>query len=163
MGWPLKYMGEMLPDYDEDKLEPGQVYSFDREKFKGKGEHEGYYMWPAQLAKHTSAYYQQNNAHRLPLVLVIPTGGLFFIDGMCYSNDEYERQKAAGVENPQGYYGGWTVTGDIEQGTLTVSPSINIGSTYHGWVTNNVMTDDCEGRTYSPDGKILTGPNAHKQ
>lgn len=47
-------------------------------------------------------------------------------------------------EGPAGE--GWTVTGDAPM--ITVSPSINVVGSYHGWIQNGVITDDCEGRKY---------------
>lgn len=45
---------------------------------------------------------------------------------------------------------GWMVTGAESAETLTARPSIDINSglRYHGWLTNGVLTDDCEGRTF---------------
>lgn len=44
--------------------------------------------------------------------------------------------------------GGWTVTGKPEDGTLTVSPSINAVGTYHGWIQHGQVSDDVEGRHF---------------
>lgn len=41
---------------------------------------------------------------------------------------------------------GWKVEGDVPN--VTISPSINCTGTYHGWVKDGVLTDDCEGRQY---------------
>lgn len=47
---------------------------------------------------------------------------------------------------------GWQVSGEAPN--LTLSPSVNmIGGnhrqgSYHGWIKNGVISDDCEGRTY---------------
>ncbi len=45
----------------------------------------------------------------------------------------------------------WTVTGEAPM--LTARPSINcltdeVGIGYHGWLTDGVLSDDLEGRTY---------------
>lgn len=42
---------------------------------------------------------------------------------------------------------GWSLTGDRPE-NLTASPSINAVGSYHGWLQNGVLSDDCEGRTY---------------
>jgi hypothetical protein len=47
----------------------------------------------------------------------------------------------------------WTVTGEIPN--VTATPSVNCVGTYHGWVTNGVVTDDCEGRKFDDFGKLL--------
>lgn len=70
---------------------------------------------------------------RDPLVVRLPGGTDFCVDGPTFS---------AGQRGS----GGWTVTG--EPTAITLSPSINIGGSYHGWIQNGVITDDCEGRTF---------------
>lgn len=47
-------------------------------------------------------------------------------------------------EGPDG--AGWDVTGEAPN--ITVNPSINIIGSYHGWIRNGVITDDCEGRKF---------------
>lgn len=48
----------------------------------------------------------------------------------------------------------WDVNG--EPPNVTVSPSINLLGVWHGWIRNGVITDDCEGRRYDADGRLLT-------
>lgn len=88
-------------------------------------------------SKHLSEYYKENNSHRRPLFVILPGNTPFCIDGQCRSGE-------------RGFYGGWTVTG-VEP-NITVQPSINLGGTYHGWLQNGVISDDCEGRQYAADG-----------
>jgi hypothetical protein len=45
---------------------------------------------------------------------------------------------------------GWVVTGSLEEGNLTASPSIAHGKWYHGFLQNGILTEDVEGRTF-PD------------
>lgn len=45
----------------------------------------------------------------------------------------------------------WHVSGAIPN--VTATPSINCGKTYHGFVTNGVVTDDCEGRKFDDFGR----------
>ena len=40
----------------------------------------------------------------------------------------------------------WTRTGEAPN--VTVTPSINNVGRYHGWLTNGVLTDNCEGRKF---------------
>lgn len=47
----------------------------------------------------------------------------------------------------------WKVTGEPPE--LTATPSINLVGRYHGWVTNGVVTDDCEGRKFDDFGKKI--------
>lgn len=143
MSWPLVYKGELNPDWEFEDLSIGEVYSVDPEKFRTE---DGYFKLPAQYTKHLSDYYHQNNSHRLPLFVVVPTLYLFCLDGQCHSSE-------------RGYYGGWTITGTTESVdgrpmTLTCSPSINIGGTYHGWLGNGILSDDCEGRKYDEHGDL---------
>lgn len=101
--------------------------------------------WPWFLAsdERISDYYFQNNSNRRPLFVKLPSssgsgpvnGELFCIDGKCWNETEM--------------YGGWTVTGEAPN--ITVSPSIKIGSFgYHGFLQNGVIYGDCEGRTFNP-------------
>lgn len=41
---------------------------------------------------------------------------------------------------------GWTVTGELPN--ITVRASVHQIGRYHGWVTDGVLSDDLEGRTY---------------
>lgn len=41
---------------------------------------------------------------------------------------------------------GWTTTGELPN--ITVHPSVHQIGRYHGFVTDGVLTDDLEGRTY---------------
>lgn len=65
---------------------------------------------------------------RMPLIVRLPGGTDFCVDG------------------PASGGGGWNVTG--EPPAVTLTPSINVVGSYHGWITNGVITDDCEGRTF---------------
>ena len=86
--------------------------------------------------EYLSEYYHANNSHRLPLFLVLPNNDLFCVDGQYWSRGHH--------------YGGWQVSG--EPPLITVSPSINIVGSYHGFVQNGVISEDCEGRTYDIGG-----------
>lgn len=92
---------------------------------------------------HLSDHYKIYNSHRPPLFVMLPGNVLFCIDGQCQSNGQF--------------YGGWTVTGDASN--ITVSPSINMGSTYHGFLQNGVISDDVEGRKYGEDGYRIRDQN----
>jgi len=94
-------------------------------------------MWfldvPAEELKerHLSDQYFATNAGRQPLVVLLPgrtpdRKTYFLIDGKCYS--------AA-----RGYYDGWRVSG--RPPLITVEPSINIESSYHGFLRNGVISD----------------------
>lgn len=62
------------------------------------------------------------------LVLALPDGGQWTIDG------------------PSSNGPGWTRTGEPPH--ITTRPSI-LSTRYHGWLTDGVLSDDLEGRTYA--------------
>ncbi len=96
--------------------------------------------WPGELAP----LYYASNAHRPPICVVLPGFAWWVVDS--YSS-----------RDTRGGPGGWTVTGDIQPGTptLTCSPSIDYGKRYHGYVQGGAITDDCEGRKFAADGSSL--------
>lgn len=83
-------------------------------------------------------YLEQWAERRPPIVVRLPPG-------FGFSPDEKYRGLEWG-DNPERE--GWTVEGSIEDGTITVSPSINIVGTYHGSLARGVLSEDVEGRTY---------------
>ena len=79
----------------------------------------------------STTYINERMAHRAPLMVRLPGGIDFCLDS---------RADCPGGEV------GWTVTGEPPH--ITVSPSINVMRTYHGFIRQGVITDDCEGRTF---------------
>lgn len=112
-------------EHDYDDLPVGTMFALP------DGAHDG---WPWYCAKeeNLSDYYRQHNSGRRPLFVILPGRHLFLIDGKCCSDGKR--------------YGGWMVSGVAP--LITVSPSINIGDSYHGWLQNGVISDDCEGRRF---------------
>lgn len=88
-------------------------------------------MWPADENWRAlpSTEYRADAEGKRPMLWVMLPSGPFCID-----------QRSSRSE------AGWKVTGDAPQVTLT--PSINVMGAYHGWITDGVITDDCEGRTF---------------
>jgi hypothetical protein len=78
-------------------------------------------------------FYRDHAGRRAALWVALPNGTDFCLDA-CTS---------AGLASGDG----WTVIG--EPPTITVSPSINCIGSYHGWLQNGVLSEDCEGRTFS--------------
>lgn len=78
-----------------------------------------------------SAEYLRDHADRAPLCVCLPDGTPFLVD-----------MPFGGV--PHGP--GWSVTGEAP--ALTLSPSINIVGSYHGWLTGGVLSDDLAGRSW---------------
>jgi hypothetical protein len=94
-------------------------------------------LWAA--GKVLSEHYWQHNSHRLPLLVWLPGLELFCVDGMTMNKGRRS--------------GGWQVTGTAP--LITVAPSINCVGRYHGHLQAGVITDDCEGRRYGADGRLL--------
>lgn len=145
MSWTCRLI-EFTPDLDENTLKIGDMFFASSAVLDPSKEAEDALDWPDWVAAHfkLSDYYKQNNSSRLPLLVWLPGRVLFSIDGKCFSG-------------AQGYYGGWTVSGAPPN--ITVQPSINIGGTYHGWLQNGVLSDDCEGRKYDDLGRVLRVPH----
>lgn len=78
-------------------------------------------------------YFATHAAHRQPLVVELPSGH-FCIDSSYIKK---------GVPQDSG----WAVTGDPPNVTLT--PSVNIEGSYHGFITNGVISDDVEQRQFN--------------
>ena len=79
-------------------------------------------------------YRREFGGKRPPLVVRLPCGYDFCID--------FRARRDGGA-----YGDGWAVSGTPPQ--ITLSPSINIVGSYHGWIRDGVITDDCEGRTFA--------------
>ena len=75
--------------------------------------------------RHLTAQYFAQNAHRKPLVVLLPGKIYFLIDGQCFGE--------------KGYYDAWKVTGAPPN--ISVHPSINVVGRYHGFLTNGVIGD----------------------
>lgn len=86
--------------------------------------------------RNLSDFYYANNKHRRPIIVVLPGPTLFCIDSKCWTSGNY--------------YGGWTVAGEAPN--ITITPSINIGGTYHGFLQNGIITDDVDGRVFDELG-----------
>jgi hypothetical protein len=91
--------------------------------------------WRRESGFVSQEYRRDWEGKREPIVVKLAPGGPsddWCIDG-CASNA------------PDGH--GWVVTGTLEGGDLTASPSIAAGG-YHGWLRGGLLTEDCEGRTF---------------
>jgi len=94
-------------------------------------------QWPWYLASPENI--ADHNRDQTPIFVILPSRTLFLIHGTCWQGTRR--------------YGGWGVSGEVPN--LTVTPSINIGGFYHGWLTNGLISDDCEGRKYDAEGNLL--------
>lgn len=82
------------------------------------------------------------HATRRQLVVCLPGPTHFAVYGPTWTKD------GAGPH-------GWNVVGDPPN--LTITPSINCSGVYHGYITNGVITDDCEGRKFNDQGRRTQG------
>jgi len=133
MPWNLR----LIPWVDgltHNDLVPGDCFFFDPTWPSTDGNY-----WVHHNVEHLSEQYHRDNHWRLPLVVTMVSRTLFCVDSQCWSD--------------RAYYGGWTVHG--EPPFITVSPSINIGGVYHGFIVNGVLGDDVDGRKFDPQGKRL--------
>ena len=86
-------------------------------------------------------WYPQKGTDGIALCVVLPgKGGAFIpwhVDGRAGNQPDLSKP-------------GWTRTGDPKANPPTVSatPSILVGGTYHGYLTNGVLTDDLDGNTF---------------
>jgi hypothetical protein len=86
-------------------------------------------------------YFSEHAANRAPLVVILPDGTPFCVDTRAFGRIN---PNAEGAEQ-FGYYGdGWAVTGEPPR--ITVSPSVNIVGSYHGFIRDGEITDDIDGR-----------------
>lgn len=84
-------------------------------------------------------FYHERNSFRPPLYVTLPcshdpNGQPFLVDAFTYSDGKN------GAD-------GWKVYGVPP--AITVEPSINMVGIYHGYIRDGVITDDCEGRTFT--------------
>jgi hypothetical protein len=114
--------------------------SYEAAKRAGGGSVQVGASWPSKdYDQHQNGlsrkYLALPEPRRKPIIVVLPGQNWFCVDSAAY-------------DEARGYHGeGWDVSG--EPPNLTVSPSINIVGHYHGYITNGVITDDCDGRTFS--------------
>lgn len=81
----------------------------------------------------SAEYVSDAEGKRAPIIVCIPDGNggvLKFCPDMRANGDAQ----------------GWRVTGELPN--ITITPSINAEGIYHGFVTEGVLSDDVEGRTF---------------
>lgn len=132
MSWPLRFRSDPEPWKDAQIGDCWYMPEHARSFFI---EHQASQQYRHQLAvaKLTDA-----EPFRPPIVVQLPPGFPFFPDEFYGRPDNTERN-------------GWTVTGSIEDGSLVVSPSVNVIGTYHGWINGGVVSDDVEGRLFQEE------------
>lgn len=104
-------------------------------------------MWPdpgwAKSNIISEKYKRDSADKRPPLMIILPS--IHYKDG-----DRFLIDRAAS-DDPEKK--GWDVTivGELKNGetpNITLSPSINCVGSYHGYIRNGEITDDCDGRRY---------------
>jgi hypothetical protein len=99
--------------------------------------------WCRDYARAVGLRYLREHRHvRPPMFVKLPDGTEFCID-FCSSR-----------EIGTGRGEGWGCRG--EPPAITLSPSINIIGSYHGWIQAGVISDDCEGRQF-PNARGFPG------
>lgn len=71
-----------------------------------------------------SSYYARNNSGREPLMVVLPSGDWWMLDGMACSDGKTHGD-------------GWKVAGTPPR--ITVKPSINLVGRWHGFLQDGVL------------------------
>lgn len=94
-----------------------------------------------QLSRHYDATWR---AKRCPIVVILPDLPNAYGPRIYWFCVDWAYH---GDPNPQ--RNGWIVTGSLEDGDLTLTPSVNLVGSYHGFIKNGVIGDDVEGRTYA--------------
>jgi hypothetical protein len=89
-------------------------------------------------------YFEKHYGKRAPLWVVLPDKTYFCVDSRVVSSSKVGDH-------------GWTVEGEPWHGNLTVSPSINIVGSYHGFIKNNEIGDDVDGRKF-PFAEVPDAP-----
>lgn len=86
----------------------------------------------------SQVYWRDHSPNRPPIVVRLPGPVDFCLDSLAWKI----------VDGRSRYYGdGWNVAGVPPM--LTISPSINIVGTYHGFLKDGIILDDVEGRRFS--------------
>lgn len=149
MSWKCRLI-EYTKECNGQTLEVGNMFYFKppaNYKADFHDDDDGWY-WPHFYAHEDklSDYYKQHNSGRPPLLVFLPGRSLFCVDGACWR-----------TPTPGGkieYYGGWQVIGEAP--LITLAPSINLVGSYHGFLQNGVISDDCEGRRFDQFGKLVS-------
>lgn len=107
-----------------------------------------------RMEKLSGKYWAQHARRRAPLVVRLPGPCDFAVDTLAWRTEA----GADGVSRLRHLGDGWDVSG--EPPLLVVSPSINIGGTYHGYLGSNGVAPghigpDVEGRVYDADGRLM--------
>ena len=151
MSWPVIFR-ELKKEYEPDPTRPGVSI---RKRTDGEKLVIGdaYYipedlLWKHAQDGHTIAMgmgltKEFETSGRPPIAVVLPDGYHFIIDGAYWSRDR-----------PNPNRDGWHVMLSSPPVVgkpllVTLSPSINIVGSYHGWIQNGTISDDCEGRKFS--------------
>jgi len=131
MPWPLRFRSEPEPWKDAQIGDCWYYPNWDT------AEHP-YPMLRQHFLDHQASrqYKEQWADKRPPIVVQLPPGFGFSPD------EKYGRPENTARD-------GWTVTGSLEDGSLVVSPSVNVVGTYHGFIQGGQVSDDVEGRRFT--------------
>lgn len=145
MSWPIRLI-KYEKETSGSTLQVGDAFYFTPPPgYDDQADDDEGWYWPGHFAtgeRLSAQYREQHQSRRAPILVFLPGRTLFCVDGACWNT---------GPDNKIVYHGGWTVSGDLPN--ISVSPSINIVGSYHGFITNGVITDDCEGRKFDETGR----------
>jgi hypothetical protein len=132
MNWPITFRGERPKD-----AQPGDAYFVQPEYVKER--EDGVTV---ACGHALSSGYDAVKAQRRPIAIVLPTGYTLLVDTAFW-----------GPSNPNSSREGWVVSivgvpTIGEQLRITLSPSVNIVGSYHGWIRDGVISPDVEGRAF---------------
>jgi len=101
-----------------------------------------YDHFPLKFPVPSLEYERDWRGKRSMIKLKLPDGSWFSPDWGCGPNRPLDRPVS-----------GWTVTGSIEGGDLSVSPSVHVIGSYHGWIGTagtppGFISRDIDGRPY---------------
>lgn len=101
------------------------------------------------LVADPEAGYAVRSGDRPPLLIFLPSFRPTSDGGWRLVGADPFHVNCAPTDKPDGGWGvqcAWPLTIGEPVPSLTITPSINCVGSYHGFVTNGVITDDCEGR-----------------
>jgi hypothetical protein len=135
MPWPCRFITEQEHQQYKDRGESLPI---------GSMYYAVHMLEDADIARYyrmhdlSREYLRDWDGKRPPIIVILPNRMPFCVDS-CYRDRT--------TPNPD--RAGWTVTGEPPQ--ITVSPSINVVGSYHGWLQNGILSEDVEGRTFQEE------------
>lgn len=131
MPWPITFRGER-----PEKPQVGDAY-FVREDLCGKRASDGV---PVACGLALTPMWERSG--RRPITVVLPDGYHFIVDTAYWGGQPNPGRAGWGVQLASAPVVGARLD-------VTLSPSVNICGSYHGWIQGGVISDDVEGRRFT--------------